>query len=111
MIDIRSHDARDREGVIPGSLHIPRTVLEWRVALDSEYRSPYVGGIDQQLILICDHGYSSVLAAANLVQLGLERTADVVGGFEAWASAGLPTARPRVRAQAPDVLPGFGPPE
>ena len=70
IIDIRSQEARKAHGVVPGSLHIPRTVLEWRVALDSQWRSPHVGGLDQQLILICDHGYSSVLAAANLAQLG-----------------------------------------
>jgi rhodanese-related sulfurtransferase len=71
IIDIRSQDARELEGVIPGSLHIPRTVLEWRIALDSPWRNGHLGGLDQQLILICDHGYSSILAASNLVQLWL----------------------------------------
>jgi hypothetical protein len=56
IIDIRSQDARELHGVVPGSLHIPRTVLEWRVAVDSPWRSPYIGGLDQRLILICDHG-------------------------------------------------------
>ena len=71
IIDIRSQDARERHGVIPGSVHIPRTVLEWRVALDSPWRNPHLGGLEQQLILVCDHGYSSILAAGNLVQLGI----------------------------------------
>lgn len=84
MIDIRSQEARERHGVIPGSLHIPRTVLEWRVAVDSPWRNRYLGGCDQRLILVCDHGYSSILAASNLIQLGFDRTGDVIGGFESW---------------------------
>jgi rhodanese-related sulfurtransferase len=97
IIDIRSRDAREQHGVIPGSLHIPRTVLEWRVAPDSQWRNPHIGGLDEQLILICDHGYSSILAAYNLVQLGFHRAADVIGGFEAWKRDGLPTAPPQTR--------------
>jgi rhodanese-related sulfurtransferase len=111
IIDVRSQDARELHGVIPGSLHIPRTVLEWRVALDSQWRNPHIGGLDQQLILICDHGCSSVLAASNLVQLGFYRAGDVIGGFEAWKSAGLPVARPQDRPSAHGALPGAGPPE
>src|SRR5579884_3692439 len=111
IIDIRSQDARELHGVIPGSLHIPRTVLEWRIALDSPWRSPYVGGADQQLILVCDHGYSSILAAGNLVDLGFHRAGDVIGGFEAWTSAGLPTAACRRRPSVERELPGTGPPE
>jgi rhodanese-related sulfurtransferase len=111
IIDIRSHDARELDGVIPGSLHVPRTVLEWRVALDSPWRSPHIGGLDQPLIVICDHGYSSVLAAANLVELGFHRAGDVIGGFEAWKRDGLAVSRPRHRAPAPGSLPGMQSPE
>jgi rhodanese-related sulfurtransferase len=73
IIDIRSQDARELYGVIPGSLHIPRTVLGWRVAVDSPWRNRHLGGLDQRLILVCDHGYSSILAAGNLVELGFDR--------------------------------------
>ena len=111
IIDIRSQDARVRDGVIPGSVHIPRTVLEWRVALDSPWRNLHLGGVDQQLILVCDHGYSSILAASNLVQLGFYRAADVIGGFEAWRHVGLPVARCRRPPFAVDGLPGTGPPD
>lgn len=96
LIDIRSDAARDGDGIVPGSLHIPRTVLEWRLAPDSEWRSPDIGGIDQHVILICDHGCSSVLAAATLVDLGFARAGDVIGGFAAWRDAGLPVAPQRV---------------
>jgi rhodanese-related sulfurtransferase len=111
IIDIRSQDARDLHGVIPGSFHIPRTVLEWRVAVDSPWRNRHLGGLDQQLILICDHGYSSILAASNLVQLGFHRAADVIGGFEAWQHNGLPVAPSSPPASAAGALPGTGPPE
>ena len=111
IIDIRSHDARELNGLIPGSLHIPRTVLEWRIALDSPWRNRHLGGIDQRLILICDHGYSSVLAASNLVALGFERTCDVIGGFESWSRVGLPTAPSRRRCSPGGALPGTGAPD
>ncbi|HET8977293.1 MAG TPA: rhodanese-like domain-containing protein, partial [Solirubrobacteraceae bacterium] len=111
IIDIRSQDARAHHGVIPGSLHIPRTVLEWRIALDSPWRNLHVGGLDQRLVLICDHGYSSILAASNLIQLGFHRAADVIGGFEAWDEARLPVAPFRQRLARDCALPGTGPPE
>ena len=111
IIDIRSQDSRERDGVIPGSLHIPRTVLEWRIALDSPWRNPSLRGLDEQLILICDHGYSSILAAGNLVELGFYRAGDVIGGFEAWKQDGLPIAPWRRRPCLDGGLPGLGPPE
>jgi len=92
LVDIRSDADRHRDGIIPGSLHLPRTVLEWRVDPESPWRNPHVGGLDRHLILVCDHGYSSSLAAATLVQLGFARATDLVGGYLAWRDAGLPTA-------------------
>src|SRR4051794_38937692 len=60
IIDIRSDLDRERDGIVPGALHIPRTVLEWRFDLDSPWRNPHIGGLDQQLLVLCDHGYSSI---------------------------------------------------
>jgi rhodanese-related sulfurtransferase len=111
MIDIRGEEARHAGGVIPGSVHIPRTVLEWRVAIDSPWRNPHIGGLERRLILICDHGYSSVLAARALVDLGFDWAGDVIGGFEAWCAGGLPTQPPRPRARESDQLPGMAAPE
>jgi rhodanese-related sulfurtransferase len=91
-------------GVVPGSLHVPLSVLQWRVDPDSAWRNPHVGGLDAHLILICDHGESSSLAAASLLELGFTRVGDVVGGFEAWAAAGLPVAPPPLPAEG---LPGM----
>jgi rhodanese-related sulfurtransferase len=111
IIDIRSQDARRLRGIIPGSIHIPRTVLEWRIAMDSPWRNPHLGGLDQELILICDHGYSSILAATNLVQLGFDRAGDVLGGFEAWEQHDLPIAPCSHRLSQVAGLPGMGPPQ
>ena len=104
LIDIRASDARGRDGVIPGSVHVPRTVLEWRVDRTSKWRNPALDGAP--LILVCDHGYSSVLAAATLIDLGRD-AGDLVGGFAAWVAAGLPVERP---VPAEDGLPGMAAP-
>jgi rhodanese-related sulfurtransferase len=92
LVDIRSDLDRARDGVVPGSLHIPRTVLEWRLDPDSPWRNPHAGGLDDQIVLLCNDGCSSVLAAASLAELGFTRAGDVVGGFAAWRGAGLPLA-------------------
>ena len=109
IVDTRSNEARARDGIIPGSLHLPRSVLEWRVDPSSPWRNEHVGGLDRRIVLVCEHGYSSSLAAATLVELGFERACDVVGGFEAWKAAGLPVVD---APPAPDDgrLPGMEPP-
>jgi len=109
LIDIRADVDRDRDGIVPGSLHIPRTVLEWRLDPGGAWRNPHLGGLDQRLLLICDHGCSSILAAASLVDLGYVRAGDVIGGFAAWSAAGLPTARSPRRRRRPGGLAGMGP--
>jgi rhodanese-related sulfurtransferase len=111
LIDIRSSEDRERDGIVPGSLHIPRTVLEWRVAPDSTSRNPHVGGVESELIVLCDHGYSSILAAAMLVDLGFTRAGDVVGGFAAWRAAGLPVASAPPDRRGPGELAGMSGPD
>jgi rhodanese-related sulfurtransferase len=101
IVDTRSNRS---PGVVPGSLHVPLSVLQWRLAPDSAWRNPHAGSLETRLILICEHGESSSLAAASLVELGFIRVGDVVGGFEAWLGAGLPVTE----APAPgDGLPGM----
>ena len=111
MIDIRSDVDRERDGIVPGSLHIPRTVLEWRLDPDSPWRSPHVAGLDQQLLLLCDHGYSSIPAAATLVELGFARAGDVIGGYSAWQDAGLPTGPAPSDRRRPGEPAGMRPPD
>ena len=108
IVDIRDDGARQRDGVVPGSLHVPRTVLEWRLEPGGRWRNPNVEP-DRWIVVLCEHGYSSTLAAATLVELGYARVADVKGGFEAWQAAGLPVERARPRP--PATLPGMGGPD
>jgi rhodanese-related sulfurtransferase len=109
IVDIRSEDERRSDGVVPGSLHVPRTVLEWRADPASRWRNDHLAGSRRRLVLLCAHGWSSSLAAAALVDLGHEDAGDVVGGFEAWVGAGLPRVPPGERPSG--VLPGMTPPE
>lgn len=88
IIDTRSREARARDGVVPGSIHIERTVLEWRLDPGGEWRTPHVEP-DDRLIVVCTDGYSSLLAAESLLELGLDAR-DVIGGIRAWRAAGLP---------------------
>jgi rhodanese-related sulfurtransferase len=90
LIDIRSESQRAADGVVPGSLFVARNVLEWRCDPSSEHRDPRIEGRERQLILMCNEGYQSSLAAATLHELGLTRTTDLAGGFQAWRAAGLP---------------------
>lgn len=109
LVDIRQDTHRQRDGVIPGALHLPRTVLEWRVDPDSPSRNPHVGGLERHLVLVCDHGYSSSLAAVSLRELGFASATDLVGGFRAWREAGLPVAQLPSPPGPPNA--GTGPPD
>ena len=89
LVDIRADDQR-RDGLIPGAIVIPRNSLEWRCDPVSPWRHPAITRRDLYIILICQQGYQSSLAAATLQQLGLIHATDLDGGFAAWAAAGLP---------------------
>ncbi|MDQ6880275.1 MAG: rhodanese-like domain-containing protein [Candidatus Dormibacteraeota bacterium] len=93
LVDIRPADQRSEEGEIPGATVIDRNVLEWRLAPDSPWRISAVTGPDTRVIVVCNEGYSSSLAAATLQELGLVNATDLIGGFQAWQAAGLPTMR------------------
>jgi len=90
LIDIRSESQITRDGVVPRALVIPRNVLEWRLDPASAHRHPNAPKLNDRVILMCDEGYQSSLAAATLRQLGFTRATDVEGGFQAWLAAGLP---------------------
>jgi rhodanese-related sulfurtransferase len=89
LVDTRSQAQRETSGRVPGALHLERNVLEWRLDPRSDARLPQAG-YDLRVIIMCAEGYSSSLAAASLRDLGLYNATDVIGGFEAWAAAGLP---------------------
>ena len=93
--------------MIPGSVHVPRSVLEWRADPASGFANPHLADADLELILVCNEGFSSSLAAAALRDLGRERVADLVGGYRAWRAATLPTLP---APAGDDGLPGMGGP-
>ena len=101
LIDIRGDDQRHEHGLIPGAIVLPRNCLEWRCDPASEWRHPAITRRDVHIILICDQGYQSSLAAATLQQLGLTHATDLDGGFTAWAAAGLPVIGPRQQRPSP----------
>lgn len=92
VVDTRTHVDRARFGVIPGSIHVPRTVLEWHLDPANGYRHASAPDFDDPIVVVCNGGYSSSLAAANLVTLGFTSVADLIGGHRAWCDAGLPVA-------------------
>ena len=91
LIDIRPAAQRAEHGEIPGALVIERNVLEWRLDPRSAARLPFADRYDLAVIVTCQEGYTSSLAAASLQDLGLHRATDLAGGFAAWKAAGLPT--------------------
>ena len=84
LIDIRPSEQRQRDGDLPGAVVVDRNVLEWRLDPTSPYRLPIATDADVRLLIVCDEGYSSSLAAATLQDLGLRRATDLVGRFQAW---------------------------
>ncbi|MGN6378055.1 MAG: rhodanese-like domain-containing protein [Gaiellales bacterium] len=94
MVDTRTFEQRRDHGVVPGAVVVGRNVLEWRVDPASPYVDPVVAARRGPLIVMCQEGYSSSLAAATLKELGIADAADLEGGFEAWAAAGLPVELP-----------------
>jgi rhodanese-related sulfurtransferase len=94
LVDIRPAAQREKHGVIPGALVVERNVLEWRFDPQSDARLEIIDeerrGYDMEVIIYCQEGYTSSLAAASLKDLGLSRATDIVGGIRAWKEANLP---------------------
>ena len=92
LIDIRSESQRAADGIVPDAIWFARNVLEWRCDPSCEVFDERVGDLERHVIVMCDEGYQSSLAAATLQQLGFAGATDLVGGFRAWRTAGLPVA-------------------
>jgi len=86
VVDIRPVELRARDGEMPGAVVIDRNMLEWRLDPTSPHRLAEVTGPEQPIVLFCDEGYASSLAAASLRTLGLRRATDLDGGYQAWRS-------------------------
>jgi MFS family permease len=110
LVDLRSQDERRREGIIPGSIHIPRSVLEWRLDPDSGYSNPHIR-LEQKIVVFCAHGFSSSFAAVTVRDLGCRSSTDIVGGFAGWKAAGFPVLEfDEAQDLSEGELPGMGPP-
>lgn len=90
LVDIRYAALRERDGLIPGALVVERNELEWRLDPRGSHRLPEATSHDIRVVVVCNEGYASSLAAESLHRLGLYRATDLVGGFQAWRAAGLP---------------------
>ena len=92
VIDIRPVAQRAAHGVVPGALCIERNVLEWRLDPSCAHRIPEADSCERRVIVLCQQGYASSLAADSLRSLGYAQAADMIDGFDGWRAAGLPTA-------------------
>jgi rhodanese-related sulfurtransferase len=90
IVDTRCGEARRASGVIPGSVHVPLSVLYWRLDATSGHNDEAISDRNRRIILFCADGYSSSLAAAALRDLGFAQATDIDGGFNGWLAAGLP---------------------
>jgi rhodanese-related sulfurtransferase len=90
LIDTRPIINRRTEGEIPGALVIDRNVLEWRLDPASDACLPQAA-YDAWVIVLCNEGYASSLAAVSLQTLGITAATDMIGGYRAWRALGLPT--------------------
>jgi rhodanese-related sulfurtransferase len=94
VVDIRPIEQRRRDGALPGAVVIDRKVLEWRLDPTSPHRLAEAGDPGRRIVVVCNEGYSSSLAAHTLRQIGLVNATDLCGGFQAWSA--------QVRQQVPE---------
>src|SRR5262249_27650019 len=102
-VDIRPQAQRAVEGVVPGTLHLERNVLEWRLDPGSEARLPQATGYDQQVIVMCSQGYASSLAAPSRPDIGLAHATDLAGA--SWPGPGPACPASRGRRRQPGTAP------
>ncbi|AVT41611.1 rhodanese-like domain-containing protein [Plantactinospora sp. BB1] len=105
LVDIRPAAQRAATGAIPGALLVERNVLEWRFDPRSSARLPFADRYDLPVIVLCQEGYTSSLAAAALQEIGLHQATDIVGGFVAWRGLGLPAFGPTDVYAQPETVP------
>jgi rhodanese-related sulfurtransferase len=104
VVDTRPAVQRERDGALPGAIVVERNHLEWRLDPAGTHRLAEVTGYDQVVVVVCDEGYASSLAAASLQQLGLHRATDLAGGYQAWRRWATSTAAQRRRQLTAGLL-------
>jgi rhodanese-related sulfurtransferase len=105
LVDIRGDDQRRAGGLIPGAVVLARNVLEWRCDPASPWRDASIRGLEQVIIVVCQEGFQSSLAAVALQRLGLRHATDLDGGFAAWREAGLPVVPSGAAPPGPAGMP------
>jgi rhodanese-related sulfurtransferase len=90
IVDLRCETDRTAGGAIPGAVPAALSVLPWRVDPTSPTRDERLASREETMILVCNDGFSSSLAAAQLIDMGFTHAGDIEGGFQAWVAAGLP---------------------
>jgi len=93
LVDLREGPELEAAGRIPGSVHIPRGMLEFRADPSSPYHDEALAP-DKRVILHCASGGRSALAAATLRDMGYGNVAHLDGGITKWAEEGRPTEQP-----------------
>ena len=94
LIDIRPAVQRAEFGQVPGALIVERNNLEWRLDPEGSHRLPEASDGERAVVVMCQEGYASSLAAASLLDLGRANATDLDGGFAAWKAVGYPTTPP-----------------
>ena len=90
VVDLRCDEDRLAEGVVPGAVAVALSALPWRVDPEAENTDSRINDRTATMILMCNDGYSSSLAAATLLDMGFTDVGDMDGGFRAWSATGLP---------------------
>jgi rhodanese-related sulfurtransferase len=90
IVDIRPIEQRTRDGALPGAIVIDRNVLEWRLDPSCKHHITDITDYDTRVVIVCNEGYSSSLAAALLHDIGLNRATDLIGGYQAWLARSQP---------------------
>ncbi|MET7641860.1 rhodanese-like domain-containing protein [Streptomyces sp. NPDC005438] len=103
LVDIRYASLRERDGVVPEALIVERNELEWRLDPLGSHRVAQAVDHEVAVVVLCNEGYASSLAALSLRRLGLRYATDLVGGFQAWRAAGLPVTAGPGRVAPPVV--------
>ncbi len=100
FVDLRDPRELEREGLIPGSFHAPRGMLEFWIDPDSPYHKP-VFAEDKKFVFYCAGGWRSALAGKTAVEMGLKDVAHIDGGFGAWKKVGAPVAHKEAKPKPP----------
>ncbi len=86
LVDVRDSDERERDGIIPGSVHVSRGLLEFKADPDSPAYDDELSP-ERRTILYCGSGGRSALAAKTLHDMGYADVASLAGGYAAWKAA------------------------